>query len=135
MSFETKIKIVLAEDLEPWQELNVTAFLMSGISGTQNIIGETYVDGENNKYLSMSKQPIMIHSAPATELNELVKKSFSKEVVVSIYTKELFETYNDEDNRAEIKKHALADLNLVGVAMYGKKNHVDKLFKGFKFHK
>ncbi|MCS5431386.1 DUF2000 family protein, partial [Staphylococcus aureus] len=47
MVFDTKIKIVLREDLEVWQKLNVTAFLMSGIAGTQNIIGEYYIDKDN----------------------------------------------------------------------------------------
>ena len=42
MEFDTKIKIVLRNDLMMWQKLNVTAFLMSGIGGTQNIIGEPY---------------------------------------------------------------------------------------------
>ena len=40
MKFDTKIKIVLWEGLKPWQALNVTAFLMSGIAGTQEIIGK-----------------------------------------------------------------------------------------------
>ena len=38
MEFDTKIKIVIREDLQMWQGLNVTAFLMSGIAGTQDII-------------------------------------------------------------------------------------------------
>lgn len=42
MEFDTKIKVILRNDLEAWQELNVTAFLMSGIAGTQDIIGEPY---------------------------------------------------------------------------------------------
>ena len=29
--FDTKIAIVIRDDLAPWQELNVTAFLTSGI--------------------------------------------------------------------------------------------------------
>ena len=29
--FDTKIAVLLREDLEPWQRLNVTAFLVSGI--------------------------------------------------------------------------------------------------------
>lgn len=28
MTFDTKIKVILRDDLEPWQELNVTAFLI-----------------------------------------------------------------------------------------------------------
>jgi hypothetical protein len=34
MAFETKIVIIIRDDLLIWQKLNVTAFLMSGISGT-----------------------------------------------------------------------------------------------------
>jgi hypothetical protein len=33
MDFDTKIKVILRKGLKPWQELNVTAFLMSGIAG------------------------------------------------------------------------------------------------------
>ena len=32
MRFESKIAVVLAEDLAVWQKLNVTAFLASGIA-------------------------------------------------------------------------------------------------------
>ncbi|WP_412990163.1 DUF2000 family protein [Pediococcus siamensis] len=135
MKFDTKIKIALRDDLEPWQELNVTAFLMSGIAGTQKIIGEPYVDADGEQYLPMSQQPIMIHSASAEQLQHLIQKGLTKDVVISIYTHELFTTYNDEDNRATIAKFKTADLDLVGVTMRGKKTHVDKLFKGIALHK
>src|SRR3954468_20435502 len=32
--FETKIAVVLGDDLLPWQAINVAAFLVSGIAGT-----------------------------------------------------------------------------------------------------
>ena len=41
MQFATKIIIAVRDDLQPWQELNITAFLMSGIvAETPNIIGK-----------------------------------------------------------------------------------------------
>lgn len=135
LNFDTKIKIALRDDLLPWQELNVNSFLMSGIAGTQDIIGEEYVDKSNNTYLPMSKQPIMIHSASKEQLKELLEKAQSKEVVISIFTEELFNTFNDEDNRKSISSFATDELNLVGVGIRGKKNHVDKLFKNLELHK
>ncbi|MCZ9340882.1 DUF2000 family protein, partial [Streptomyces sp. TRM76130] len=41
--FDTKIAVLLREDLETWQRLNVTAFLVSGL-GPQvpEVIGEPY---------------------------------------------------------------------------------------------
>ena len=45
MNFDTKIAIVVAEDLAVWQKLNVTAFLTSGIIGaTDGMIGEVYAE-------------------------------------------------------------------------------------------
>ncbi len=134
MAFDTKIKIVLREDLEIWQKLNVTAFLMSGIAGTQNIIGQPYLDKDNVQYLPMSQQPIMIHSSTDERMNELLQKALTKDVVMTIYTEELFTTYNDEDNRAMIANFKTNELNLVGIGIRGKKNHVDKLLKGFDLH-
>lgn len=75
MNFDTKIKIVLRDDLEPWQELNVVVFLMSGIGATQNIVGEPYKDKSGNEYLSMSQQPIMIHSGSGETMNAMLQKA------------------------------------------------------------
>jgi hypothetical protein len=43
--FDTKIAIVVREDLATWQKLNVTAFLTSGIIGAnEGLLGERYED-------------------------------------------------------------------------------------------
>lgn len=135
MDFDTKIKVILRSGLEPWQELNITAFLLSGIAGTQNIIGEAYEDADGVKYLPMSQQPIMILSADGETLREVMKKATARERAISIYTEELFGTYNDADNRAEVKKHKTNDLNLVGIAIRGAKNPLDHITKGLEMHK
>lgn len=135
MDFDTKIKVILRGGLEPWQELNITAFLLSGIAGTQNIIGEAYEDADGVKYLPMSQQPIMILSADGETLREVMKKATAREMAISIYTEELFGTYNDADNRAEVKKHKTNDLNLVGIAIRGAKNPLDRITKGLEMHK
>lgn len=135
MEFDTKIKIVLSDDLESWQELNITAFLISGIAGTQNIIGQPYVDADGREYLPMCCQPIMIHSAPREQLKELLKKALAKDLAVTIFTEELFNTYNDEDNREMIAKFKTENLNLVGIGIRGKKNQLDRLLKGFELHR
>lgn len=135
MEFDTKIKVILREGLEPWQELNITAFLISGIAGTQNIVGEPYVDADGITYLPMSRQPIMILSAGIEKMSEIMQKATEKGMAVSIYTKELFHTYNDEDNRAEIYKHRTSDLDLVGIAIRGAKNPLDRITKGVEMHR
>jgi transposase len=52
--FHTKIALVVRDDLQSWQKLNVTAFLMSGIVGSApEIVGEPYRDAADNVYLSL----------------------------------------------------------------------------------
>lgn len=134
MNFDTKIVVILRDDLLIWQKLNVTAFLMSGIGATQNIIGEPYLDANENSYLPMSQQPIIVYSASEEEMKEVLKKALTKEVNMNIYTEELFKTFNDEDNRAKVAAYKTDELNLVGIGMIGKKNHISKLTKGLKLH-
>lgn len=135
MDFDTKIKVILRNDLQAWQELNVTAFLMSGIGGTQGIIGEPYQDADGVSYLPMSRQPIMILSADGETLREVLKKAVSRGMAVSVYTEELFDTYNDMDNRAAVSRYKTDELNLVGIAVYGAKNPLDRITKGLEMHK
>ena len=134
MKFDNKIVAILRQDLLMWQKLNVTAFIMSGIGGRQDVLGEPYVDGVGKMYLPMSKQPILIYAASSEQLKEILFKAQSKEVHMAIYTEELFNTYNDEDNRAKVAEFATNDLNLVGIGKIGKKNHVDRLTKGLNLH-
>lgn len=132
--FDTKIKIILCEGLLPWQELNVTAFLMSGIGATQNIVGAPYEDADGVRYLPMSQQPIMVLTAGGEALRGVMAKAVEKGMAVAIYTKELFDTFNDEDNRAAVKKHRTSELDLAGIAVRGPKNAVDRITKGLAMH-
>lgn len=44
--FDTKIAIVLREDLAVWQKTNAAAFLVSGFAAAApDLVGEDYVDG------------------------------------------------------------------------------------------
>ena len=135
MEFDTKIKVILREGLEPWQELNVTAFLISGIAGTQHIVGDAYVDADGMKYLPMSQQPIVILSAGPEKLSEVMQKATERGMAVSIYTKELLSTYNDADNRAQIMKRRTSELDLVGVAIRGARKPLDRITKGIVMHR
>lgn len=134
MVFDRKIVVILRDNLAVWQKLNVTAFLMSGIGATQEITGESYVDGSGVRYLPMSQQPVMVYASDGSTMNVLLQKALAKEIPMTIYTEELFRTYNDVDNRAKVAEYATENLNLVGLCLCGKKNHVDKLTKGLQLH-
>jgi hypothetical protein len=45
--FPTKLAVVVRDDLEPWQRLNVTAFLLSGVTAAEDgVVGEPYEDAD-----------------------------------------------------------------------------------------
>ena len=55
MEFDTKIVVIIRDDLATWQKLNVVAFTVSGLAGTEQIVGDNYVDASGNVYLPMSR--------------------------------------------------------------------------------
>lgn len=134
MNFDTKIAVVIREDLLTWQKLNVTAFTVSGIAGLPDVLGENYVDGSGATYLPMIKQPILIFSANHEQIRHVYEQARGHDVQFSIYTEELFATPHDEANRAAVRAVQSGDLKVVGMALRGRKKPMDKLLKGLNLH-
>ncbi|UVI36705.1 DUF2000 family protein [Brevibacterium spongiae] len=133
--FDTKVVVVLRNDLQPWQELNVTAFLMSGIAtSSEGLVGENYRDADGNDYLPMLRQPVMVMTADADKLKSIRSKALGRGIPTAVYTEELFSTGHDAANRAAVAEVPAEELNLVGVALRGAKNGVDRTVKGARMH-
>jgi hypothetical protein len=132
---DTKIAVVLREDLEIWQKLNVTAFLASGVAATAPAsIGEPYRDGSGTQYLPMFGQPVMVFAGSPEQVRGAYERALAREVVPSIFTADLFRTGNDIDNRAAVAAVAAADLDLVGIAFRADRRVADKVLKGLALH-
>lgn len=133
--FDTKIVVIIREDLETWQKLNATAFLASGIAGTEpEVIGEPYEDGSDNRYLPMFRQPVLVFGATGPELRRAFGRARQREIDVALFTDDLFRTNHDLANRAAVKAVAESDLSLVGIAFRSDRKEADKVVKGLKFH-
>ncbi len=132
--FDTKIAIAVRADLEPWQQLNVTAFLASGIAASAGeIIGKPYEDGSGNTYLELFRQPV-VYAADAGTLSQAHQRALTRQMPMAIYTMDMFATGNDEDNRAVVRVVPAAELSFAGLALHGPRNAVDKVFKGATLH-
>jgi len=135
MQFETKIAVVLRDDLAGWQATNVTAFLVSGIAATvPGVVGEPYADASGNEYLPMFVQPVLVYQADAGGLRRAYERAMSRGVTPAIYTHELFATGHDEANRAAVAAVAAEDLDLVGIALRAERKLVDKIVDRLRFH-
>jgi hypothetical protein len=133
--FDTKIAIAVRADLEPWQKLNVTAFLASGIAGsTGEIIGKPYEDGSGNTYLELFRQPVVVYAADAATLRQVHQRALARELPMAIYTMDMFATGNDDDNRAVVRAVPAAELSFAGLALHGSRTAVDKVFRGARLH-
>lgn len=134
--FDTKIAIIVRDDLATWQKLNVTAFLMSGIVGANpGIIGEPYRDGDGNTHLPLSVQPVIVLSGPANVLTNIRNRAYSRGIETTAYIEEMFSTGHDAANRAVFAEHGADGPNTVGIALRADKKIVDKITKGAKMHK
>lgn len=134
--FASKVAVMLRDDLEPWQALNVTAFLISGIAANDpELIGDPYEDADGTAYLPLIGQPIVVFEGDAERLSTTHGTSVRRGLTLAIYTREMFSTGNDADNRAAVRAVGGDDLDLVGVAVHGPKNAVDKTFKGASLHR
>ncbi|MGB6456137.1 MAG: DUF2000 domain-containing protein [Streptosporangiaceae bacterium] len=133
--FDTKIAVLLRDDLEVWQRLNVTSFLVSGIGQrSPEVIGEPYTDADGTEYLPMFRQPVLIFEGSKETLARSYESAVGRGAALSVFTADLFGTGNDRDNRAAVRAVSRANLDLVGMAVHGPRGAVDKIFKGAHMH-
>ena len=135
MAFDTKIAVLLRDDLEMWQRLNATAFLVSGVTAAYpQLVGEPYGDADGTAYLAMLGQPVLVFQGDAAMLRTAHERAVRRGETVGVFTADLFRTGNDEDNRAAVAAVRRDDLDLVGLAVHAPRNAVDKILKGATLH-
>lgn len=133
--FPTKIAVVVREDLEPWQALNVTAFLSAAVSAAvPEILGGPYADADGTAYLATFGQPVLVLTGDRDTLRAARSRAVGRGLPVAVFTADMFATGNDDDNRAVVAAVPGEELDLVGIAVHGPRNGVDKVVKGSRMH-
>ncbi len=134
-TFDTKVAVVLRDDLATWQKLNVTAFMATGIAGAHpELIGEPYEDASGQRYLPLLVQPVLVFQAQAAQLATALQRARARDVTCAVYTEDMFRTGNDADNRAAVRAVPEGALPLVGLALRADRRVVDKVLKGLSLH-
>jgi hypothetical protein len=135
MLFDTKVALVIREDLASWQKMNVAAFLATGIAAfSPESIGEPYEDASGNQYLRLLGQPILIYGTDREGLARALDRALARGVQPAIYTEDMFSTGHDAANREAVRTVTKAELNLVGIAIRAERKLVDKIVDKLKFH-
>jgi hypothetical protein len=135
MQFDTKIAIVVREDLATWKKLNVTAFLTSGVIGADgSLLGEDYQDAAGNSYTPLLIQPVIVLSCGGEKLQTIYRRGMERWARLSLYIEEMFSTGHDIANRAAVKVRQPGEMSIVGLALRDERKLVDKITKGAKMH-
>ena len=136
MEFDTKIAVVLLDDLAVWQKTNATAFLISGFAADDpSLVGEPYVDGSDNNYLPMFRQPVLVYAADGAGVRRAYERAMARDVEqLAIFTRDLFSTPHDEANRAAVAAVPADELDLVGIALRAERKTVDKVLDKLRPH-
>lgn len=134
--FETKVALVVRDDLAVWQRLNVAAFLISGVTAAAGAeaVGEDYLDADDLRYLPLLVQPILVFDATGAQLQQLRERAERRAVRIAIYTTEMFATGDDSENRAAVRGVPTAELDLVGLALRAPHRDADAVLRGLKRH-
>ncbi|ROM69777.1 hypothetical protein BK653_12545 [Pseudomonas brassicacearum] len=133
--FDTKVALIVRNDLEIWQRLNIVAFLATGIaSAAPEAMGEPYIDANGHLYGNMLGQPILIFEADLAGLQTAHRIALSRGITVLPYVFAMFSTGHDEANREAFLIEDPNSLNLVGIGIRGPKKGVEKATKGLSLH-
>lgn len=134
--FETKLIVILRDDLPTWQELNATLFLVSGIAATDpTTVGPAYEDGSGNQYLPMFRQPGLVFAASRDDLRRAFERARQREITMAIFTDDLFSTGHDDANRAAVRAVSEDALSLVGIAFRAERKKANKVVQGLALHR
>jgi hypothetical protein len=133
--FDTKVAVLVQEDLAVWQKLNVTAFLATGIAGAvPHAMGEPYEDAAGRRHARLLGQPILVFAATPEVLLRAWQQSLQRDLVRSAYVRAMFSTGHDAANREAFRGEPADAPDLVGLALYGPKKAVDKATQGARLH-
>ena len=133
--FTTKIALLVRDDLQSWQRLNVTAFLTSGLTAAHpELVGAPYKDADGQRYLPLLGTPVLVFEGGAADLTAARSRAVQRGMPIAVYTRDMFATGHDAANRAAVAAVPGAELDLVGVALHGPRNAVDKVLKGAHLH-
>jgi hypothetical protein len=134
--FETKLVVILRDDLPVWQKINAAIFLVSGIAGNDpSTVGEPYEDASGGRYLPMFRQPALVFEATGADLRRAFDRAVARDIDLAVFTDELFSTPHDAANRAAVKAVERENLSFVGIAFRAERKLADKVVKGLRLHR
>ena len=84
--FSTKVAVAVCDDLESWQRLNVTAFLVSGITAANpHLVGAPCADADGQQYLRLLGVPVLVFEGSAADLSAARGRTLDRGIPLAVY--------------------------------------------------
>ncbi len=124
--------------LASWQELNAVAHLSAALGGREGkklFLQEEITTQDNQKIALNIQHAIVLKTAQSSaELAALVQTARGNGLVVTEFTREMLETTNDRKVIAATAAKPLAEIEHLGVLIFGPKQKVEELTTVFPLH-
>ena len=133
--FNKRIILVIRKDLEPWQIVNAVAHISAYIGNQLKdtfATGENFVSKDGLSHPRNSQYPIIIKRARSREqMQNFMQKVRDAKVLYHGFVREMIDFTNDTDLQKELGSKDDAEIEYMGIGIFGENDVVDKLTKKF----
>jgi len=133
--FSKKVVIVLSKELETWQVLNAVAHISAYIGhkiGEGFDTGENFVTADKISHPRNSQYAIIVLKAKPGQLTNLMSKVRLSGLLYHGFIREMIETTDDEEIVSILAKKNDAEIEYLGIGIFGPKEEVGALTKNFQ---
>jgi hypothetical protein len=133
--FSKKIVVVVNKELEQWQVLNTVSHISAYIGhALENNFGtgELFVTKDDKNHPRNSQYPIIILRVKPLQLPNLMIKVRESGLLYHGFIREMIETTDDEQIANMLKVKDDAEIEYLGVGIFGNKEDVDSLTKNYQ---
>ncbi|KJV35724.1 DUF2000 family protein [Luteibacter yeojuensis] len=134
--FDTRVALLIRDDLMVWQKLNVAAFLATGIAGAapEAMGAEPYRDAAGREHARLLAQPMLIFAADTAQLAHAWRVALERDLTRAVYVEAMFASTHDEANREVFLAEDPEAPHFVGLALRGPRKGIEKATKGLRLH-
>lgn len=137
---DTKVAVAIinTKGLAGWQVLNTVAHLSAelGVRGGKQLLKqETIVTADQVPIPLNIKHAILIKTASSSnELKNVLTEARTRGMHTAAFTREMLETTNDKKVIDATAKKLFDEIDMLGVLVFGEKQKIDEITKGFNLH-
>lgn len=135
--FTKKMVIVVNKELQPWQIGNtighVSAYLGNKINSFAT--GDSFVTKDEKNHPRNSQYPIVILAAKPGQMTNFMQKVRETGMMYHGFIKEMIDTTNDKEIIEILKNKADAEIEYLGIGVFGDNEAIDAITKKFSLYK